>query len=61
MKRSFDCLAETLFLVALTLLSAGSTCWGGPPGPPSTPVGSAGVSAATVVAVAVYGYWKSRK
>ena len=61
MKRSFERLAETLPLTALALLSAGSTCWGGPPGPPSTPVGSAGVSAATVVAVAVYGYWKSRK
>ena len=61
MKRSLDRTAETLFLVALALLTLCSTCWGGPPGPPSTPVGNAEVSALTVGAIAAYGYWKNRK
>jgi hypothetical protein len=64
MKRRFDRIAETIFLTALAILNICTTCWAGPPGPPSipsTPVGNAEVSAATIIAVAAYGYWKNRK
>jgi hypothetical protein len=64
MKRSMGRRAETFSSAALAVLALCSTCWAAPPGPPSipsTPVGRAEVSAATIVALAAYGYWKGRK
>jgi len=64
MERKFIRISETFVLSVLATLSLCATSWAGPPGPPSfipaTPVGNAEVSTVTIVAVAIYGYWKSR-
>lgn len=58
---------ETAFLATVSLLNLCTAGWAGPPPPPSiaaipsTPVGSAEMSAITVAAVAAYGYWKMRR
>ncbi len=54
---------KTGLAVTFTLFCA-TTCWAGPPAPPSipsTPVGGAESSALTMIAIAAYGLWKSRK
>jgi hypothetical protein len=64
MKQKIDRIAETLTVAGLAILSLYATCWAGPPPPPSipaTPVGGTEISIATAVAIAGYGYWKSRK
>ena len=66
MKRSINRILETLTFSALTILTLCATCWAGPPGPPvisapATPVGGTEVTIATAVAIAGYGFWKSRK
>ena len=68
MERKFSRISETLMLSAFATLNLCAVCWAGPPGPPViaaqipvTPVGNEEVTAITVVAVAAYGYWKSRK
>ena len=70
MKRNFGAVIGTLVLSILALLNLCAVCWAGPPGTPDsfavaqiprTPVGNVEVTAATVLAVAAYGYWKSRK
>jgi hypothetical protein len=66
MKRKFERIAETFTFFALTILNLSATCWAGPPGPPNlshpaTPVGGTEITIATAVAIAGYGYWKSRK
>lgn len=64
-KRSM--ITEIGALTALFLTHLSTPVFAGPPGPPAitqipaTPVGSVEMTAATVVAVAAYGYWKSRK
>lgn len=64
-KRSM--IAEIGALTALFLTHLSTQVFAGPPGPPvvtqipATPVGNVEMTAATVVAVAAYGYWKSRK
>lgn len=65
MKRKLNRIVESLAFAVLTVLNVYSACWGGPPGPPSsppaTPVGGTEITIATAVAIAGYGYWKSRK
>jgi hypothetical protein len=66
MKRTFDRIAETFIFSVFTILNLTATCWSGPPGPPdglprATPLGGIEITIATAVAIAGYGYWKSRK
>lgn len=74
MKRTFDRIAEALFFSVVTILNLTATCWAGPPSPPdlsspiipipgipSTPIGGTEITIATTIAMAGYGYWKSRK
>ncbi|TGU70729.1 hypothetical protein E4633_17170 [Geomonas terrae] len=64
-KRSMT--AEIGAFTALFLTHLSTPVFAGPPGPPvitqipATPVGNVEMTAATVVAVVAYGYWKSRK
>jgi len=68
MKRNLNQFVETLCCSVLVSMLLVATCWAAPPPPPLnlliipvTPVGNAEVSAMTVLAVAAYGYWRSRK
>lgn len=68
MKAIYRRSTETAFLATASLLNLCTAGWAGPPPPPniavgipSTPVGSAEMSAITVAAVAAYGYWKMRR
>lgn len=53
-------LIELPLLVVVCCLTMIGVCWG-PPGPPSTPVGNAGIYTLSVIGLAAYGFWKSRK
>ncbi len=67
MFNKFDCIARLFIMLVLAILTIAATCWGGPPAPPViataplTPVGGTEIATATAVAMAGYGFWKSRK
>jgi hypothetical protein len=67
MKSSIGQVVKKIYAATFAVVILSTTCWAGPPGTPdsfaipTTPAGSAGISAATVVALAAYGYWKGRK
>lgn len=55
--RSIEIVCLTIILGTMTMLGV---CWG-PPGPPSTPVGNAGMFALTIAGMSAYGFWKMRR
>jgi len=65
MKPKYARIVEMLTLSLFAMLSLCSISWAGPPAPPAsppaTPVGGTEASIAIAVAIAGYGYWKSRK
>ena len=64
MYRRLDKIAESLMLATLVVMNLCTASWADPPPPPvipATPVGSTEIIIATAVAIAGYGYWKSRK
>jgi len=66
MYRRLNNIAESLMLATLVIMNLCTASWAGPPlppgmSPPATPVGGMEITIATAVAIAGYGYWKSRK
>jgi hypothetical protein len=64
MRKRTSRIIELIALASITVLDITQTCWAGPPGPPviiTAPLGGNGILIAATVAIAGYGYWKSRK
>lgn len=74
MRKRSSQIIELLALASIMVLDLTQTSWAGPPGPPGStgtsgygsgiitaPLGGDGILIVTTVAIAGYGYWKSRK
>jgi hypothetical protein len=63
----YNHIADKLLFTTLAFFNFSALCWADPPpppvitAPPATPLGGAGITIATAVAIAGYGYWKNRK
>ena len=64
MRKHISQIFELLILAAMSAVIIAQTSWAGPPAPPviiTAPLGGNGILIATTIAIAGYGFWKSRR